>query len=264
MNDKLEEVVNHPLFVPTVVGITTFIGGFGAGFFFAKKRLETEITYTDFEIHEVEIVDLDPEGTDEVVETTQAPTPVVIDEEVAKEKGIIKVDSLKDLSGSMLTVPDETGEEEPVEVVEVTEEVVVTEEVTEEDSDAEDGIPWDWDEELGKRLSTEPYILHLEEFTANELGFSQYALTFYSIDEVLVDDNTVPVYNHSGVVGDLKFGVGSGQEDVVYIRNHELKAEYEITRLDQSYAYEIHGLEVEQNEKVKDLRHGKLMKFRQD
>jgi hypothetical protein len=263
MNDKLEEVVNHPLFVPTVVGITTFISGFGAGFFFAKKRLQTEIT-TEFEIHEVEVVDLDPEGTDEVVETTQAPTPVVIDEEVAKEKGIIKVDSLADLTTSMVSPAIEEGDEVVVQIdeVEVTEEVV--EETEEEVLEAEDGIAWDWDEELGKRLSTEPYILHLEEYTANELGFTQYALTFYAIDEVLVDDNTVPVYNHSQTVGELRFGVGSGQDDVVYIRNHERKAEYEITRLDQSYAYEIHGLEIEKNEKVKDLRHGKLLKFRQD
>jgi hypothetical protein len=268
MNDKLEEVVNHPLFVPTVVGITTFISGFGAGFFFAKKRLETEIT-TKFEIHEVEVLDLDPEGTDMVVETTQAPIPVVIDEQVAKEKGIIKMDSLADLATSM--VSDKPAQDEgpllipdPDEDNEVT---ITIKEATEEsfvEDPSDDGIPWDWDEQLGKRLSTEPYILHLEEFTANELGFTQYALTFYALDEVLVDDNTVPVYNHSQTVGELKFGVGSGQEDVVYIRNHERKAEYEITRLDQSYAYEIHGLEIEQNEKIKDLRHGKLMKFRQD
>ena len=259
MNEKIEEVVSHPLFVPAVVGLTGFASGLGLGFFLGRRK--TELT-TEFEIHEVEVVDLDTEEPERVVETIQPPTPVVIDEEVAKEKGFIKIDSLKDLSSSMIT--DEERDEVDVDMdsVKITETVV--EDQTEGVPETEDGIPWDWDEELGKRISNEPYILHLEEYEANELGFTQYPLTFYVVDEVVVDDNNVPVFDHATLLGDLKFGVGSGQEDVVYIRNHERKAEYEITRLDQSFALEIQSFEVEQNERVKDLRHGKLLKFRQD
>lgn len=254
MNDKIEEIITNPLFIPIATGVAGFASGLGLGFFLGKRQKEV---LTEEEVHEVAVVDFGVPEEEEVEVTPIAPPiPVVIDEVVAKEKGFVKIDSLADLRTDM--VSDEVVDVE--EVLEVVEET--TDETEEEVPEADDGIPWDWDKELTERLSTAPYILHLEEWTAQELGFSQRALTFYHQDKILVDEDSAPIYNHSNVVGELKFGHGSGQDDVVYIRNHEYKAEYEITRLDQSFAMEIHGLEAEQNARIKDLRHGKVMKFR--
>lgn len=255
MNEQVEEVVNHPLFIPVVVGVASFASGLGLGFFLGKRKYES---FTGAEVHQISLVELEVETeVEKAVVTTQAPEPVVIDEEVAKEKGIIKVDSLADLSS---VLPSEAEIVVTEDVPDPNKEMLV--EVTVEE--AEDGIAWDWEGELDARKDTAPYILHQEEFYKDELNFSQYSLTFYEMDGILADEDNVPVYNHSGVVGDLKFGHGSGQEDVVYVRNHERKAEYEITRIDDSFARAVHGLEIENNERIKDLKHGKVMKFRQD
>lgn len=255
MNDKVEEIVTHPLFIPVVVGVTSFASGLGLGFFLGKRKQEL---VADPEVHELTPVEFEVEEKEAAVSTPRPPEPVVINVETAKEKGILKVDSLSDLKTSMV-LPDDVDTETEI-VEEVTEEVV--EEVTVEE--AEDGIEWDWEKELTERVSTRPYILHQEEFYNQELGFTQYPLTYYAMDQILVDDDNVPLYNISSVVGEMTFGHGSGQEDVVYIRNHERKAEYEITRLDDSFARVVHGLEIENNERIKDLKHGKVMKFRKD
>lgn len=256
MNNKIEEVLDHPLTIPAVIGLIGFGSGLGVGFFLGRRKYQI---YEKVEVHDLPVsVELEID-VDEKKEEVTIPRPprVVIDEEEAVKQGIIKVDGLADLRPSMVSdeATDDVVEEE------TTTEVVVEEVTTETETPH---IPWDWDEELGKRLSTVPYILHQEEYFANELNFTQSALTYYAGDNILVDEDNVPIYNHGNTVGDLTFGHGSGQEDVVYIRNHELKAEYEITKLDQLYSIEILGLQIEDNERVKDLKHSKNMKFRME
>jgi hypothetical protein len=66
------------------------------------------------------------------------------------------------------------------------------------------------------------------------------------------------------VTGPLLFGHGSGQEYVVYIRNDERRAEYEVTRVEGRYTIEVLGYELEHDAEVEDIKHSKHMKFRMD
>jgi hypothetical protein len=260
MDEKVEGILSSPWIVPAAIGVIGFGSGLGLGFFLGKRKADPDdgLVYEtidgstlEFEFEDVEVTFAPaPDET-----TPERPPKVVIDEEVAVDKGILTVDSLSDLRPSM--VSEEAVEEEPVKAVVEVEEVIVT---PQEELD----IEWDYEEEIEKRTETAPYILHKEEFYADEKNYTQSSLTYFAVDETLADEDNRPIYNHSAVTGPLLFGHGSGQEDVVYIRNDERRAEYEVTRVEGRYTIEVLGYELEHDAEVEDIKHSKHMKFRMD
>lgn len=101
---------------------------------------------------------------------------------------------------------------------------------------------WNYDDERATRSKDRPYIIHVDEFVADEFDYeSQSTLTWYEKDQILTDSKDVPVYNHAAVVGELRFGHGSNDPNVVYIRNERLKAEYEVLRDPGSYQETVLG-----------------------
>lgn len=120
---------------------------------------------------------------------------------------------------------------------------------------------WDYAAEMEKRSDKEPYILHKDEFYAEETEYLQATLTYYSGDNILSDSENVPVYNHHQVVGELRFGHGSGDANVVYIRNDKLRTEYEVLFDPGTFTEEVLGLEIEDNARVNELKHSGVPKF---
>ena len=119
---------------------------------------------------------------------------------------------------------------------------------------------WDYEAELESRSKDKPYILHYDEFFNCEEDYDQSALTYYQTDDILTDENDVPVFDFHNVVGDLRFGHGSNDPNVVYIRNDRLKAEYEVLLNSGSYQEEILGQKFEKEAKD-ELKHS-TYKFR--
>ena len=68
------------------------------------------------------------------------------------------------------------------------------------------------------------------------------------------------MFDFHNVVGDLRFGHGSNDPNVVYIRNDRLKAEYEVLLNSGSYQEEILGQKFEKEAKD-ELKHS-TYKFR--
>jgi len=127
-----------------------------------------------------------------------------------------------------------------------------------------DDIEWDQEVEEENRSADAPYVIHLEEWHSNESNFSQEDLVYYAGDDILCDaaQNT-PVYNPGPVVGDLEFGRGSGNSEVVFVRNEALRAEYQITRVSDSYQTVMFGIEAEEAAEAEDLRHSaQIRRFR--
>ena len=124
---------------------------------------------------------------------------------------------------------------------------------------------WDEELELSKRSADAPYIIKVDEFISNDTGFSQTTLTYYSKDEVVADERNVPVYDHNKFLGDnLKFGHGSRNADVVYIRNVQRQAEFEVIRFDGSHQEEMLGI-YEEKAIENELRHSAdTRRFRAD
>jgi len=125
---------------------------------------------------------------------------------------------------------------------------------------------WDYAVELPTRNPNRPYIIHADEFAADERGFdSQSTLTWYEGDQILTDSSEVPIYDVRNTVGELRFGHGSGDPNVVYIRNEKLRAEYEIVRDFSSYQDTVlGGLDgIEEQYSKQDLKHSKQpLRFR--
>lgn len=131
---------------------------------------------------------------------------------------------------------------------------------------AKDDGDWDNDLELSQRKGgSEPYIIHQEEFVADEMGFKQTTVTYYAGDDILADEADTPVYDFHGLMGDLRFGHGSRDPNVVYIRNEGIHMEWEVLLHDGHYSVEVAGLEMDEAVE-EELRHShtRVLKFRGD
>lgn len=103
---------------------------------------------------------------------------------------------------------------------------------------------FDLDDELEKKAAGRPYIIEAEQFFENEEEHTQTALTWFEGDEVLVDERDQPIRNVEGVIGgvaNLRFGAGSKDANMVYIRNDRFSADYEVSRSTGKYAEEVLG-----------------------
>lgn len=125
---------------------------------------------------------------------------------------------------------------------------------------------WDYKTEIEHRDKTKPYIIHVDEYMGDEMGWdSQSTLTWYEKDQILTDSQDHPIHNPSVVVGlPLRFGHGSNDPNVVYVRNEQLQAEYEILRDSGSYQEIVLGEEMEAAAEAEELRHSHQMRFRGD
>ena len=104
---------------------------------------------------------------------------------------------------------------------------------------------WSYEDEIPKRSPDSPYIIHSAEFRENEPDHEQATFTFYEQDEVVCDmrdeivddiDNTVGIENLK------RFGHGSLDAQMVYVRNERLRLDFEIVTDPRSYSGDIQGL----------------------
>ena len=112
--------------------------------------------------------------------------------------------------------------------------------------DKDESDEWDAEKEEASRKGRGVYIIHQDEFFGDELGYSQMSLNYYEEDDILCDDDDVPIYNYEQVVGRLEFGHGTDDKNVVYVRNDARECEYEILRNTTSYANEVLGIEYDE------------------
>ena len=95
---------------------------------------------------------------------------------------------------------------------------------------------WNSAEERANRTPDEPYVIHQDEFNHEENGYSHVTYTYYNTDDVLVDEDNIPLPHADLIVGqdNLKFGHGADDPDVVFVRNDRIEVEMEICRLPQA------------------------------
>jgi len=122
---------------------------------------------------------------------------------------------------------------------------------------------WDYDLETSTRSSDEPYVIHRDEFFSDEMGFSQLTFTYYAGDDILIDEEDTPVHNYKKVVGPMRFGHGSLDQNVFYSRNEELSSEYEILYSEGFYSIEVLGYGLESGYEDDDEKEV-LLKFKDE
>lgn len=288
MNERISKLIHHPLTIPVTVGIVSFGTGMASGYILARKTGKKAELYevpphVGLDLTEQEIEELEEEARlqlqrieQELHEKAEDRVPQVLrdlrddpdasDETRAQAERLIQQHLDTPISK---VVSEENAPEELSPVVEVDGEYFEGDgddrikvigdppEVTpvRRNAFAVDDDDWNYESEVRNRTEVMPYILHKDEFYADEKEYSQITLTYYAGDNILVDEDDTPVYNHERVVGPMRFGHGSADPNVFYVRNDVRKAEYEILRDSGLYSVEVLGLEIENNQRVRDLRH---------
>ncbi len=123
---------------------------------------------------------------------------------------------------------------------------------------------WVYENEQNTRDPEKPYVIHKDEFFSGESGFRQGQCTYYAGDNVMTNELETVVANHGPMFGDLRWGHGSGDPTVVYIRNEKLSLEWEVILHTGHYAYEVMGLEADEASE-RELRHShsSVLKYRE-
>lgn len=109
-----------------------------------------------------------------------------------------------------------------------------------------ESVAWDHHAELRRRSPDAPYVIHIDEKDAFE-DYSDMSLTYYEADDVLCNerDEIVPHEERDQLVGEKnlnRFGHGSNDPSIVYIRNDRLEMVMEVVRSPNSYSEEVHGI----------------------
>lgn len=133
-------------------------------------------------------------------------------------------------------------------------EIVVS--IFDNDADADEEV------DMESRSKDRPYILTREEYMLSEPDYTQTTVTYFEADEVLADERDAPIENAEKKIGleNLRFGSGSGDPNLVYIRNDALEIDFEVIRSRGAFTHEVLGFETE----IKHSAHKPgLRKFRE-
>jgi hypothetical protein len=107
---------------------------------------------------------------------------------------------------------------------------------------------WDFANEMARRTSDSPHIIHQDEFAHNETEFAQVTYTYYVGDDVLADEQDQIITSRDDLIGRnalTRFGHGTDDYNILYVRNPVLELEIEICRDSGSYEETVLGLERE-------------------
>lgn len=119
---------------------------------------------------------------------------------------------------------------------------------------------FDYRREMPKRKSGVPYVISREEFDENPKDYDQRALTYFSKDDVVIDEQDTPIGDVLGLLGPValdQFGNGSHDPNIVYVRNDFLSMDFEVCYDPDSFEETVLG----------HIKHGndhKIRKFRLD
>ena len=83
-----------------------------------------------------------------------------------------------------------------------------------------------------------PYVISVDEFMDDEPDYSKTTLMYYEGDDILADEKDRVIRSLDKLIGDdavTQFGQRSGDNNLVYVRNERMEADYEICREERSY-----------------------------
>ncbi len=260
--EVVEEAVDHlaPLNLngttkaeqATVLALMAAIGAVAGGtitYFVVRKRLRTY--YEDLaneEIAEAQKFYSQLHKDGEFSDPENLVASGMIAENINKDQGY---------TGHPALAPIEEEDDEEVVVpkeVKITR-TKVTNIFTESMSDQE----FDLEMEMAKRTDVEPFIITQEEYMENEPDFPTMTLTYYEDDEILLDDKGEVIPDADGVVGDdnlSRFGAGSKDRNILYVRNVERELNLEIARHSGSYSQDVLGFKHSDGPRTRKFRRG--------
>lgn len=243
----------HLIRVASMTGVGGLLIGGGLGYFLARRLLENK---SNAQV-EAAVTEMQEYYREKVVALDAAVKKVNL-EDLVKEKGYVTESTEPPMVITPPTAVIEAAEaakdEEPLMVVpaEAVEDIPppVEEEVRNVFKDRDKLAPpedgWDYHRELRNRSPIRPYVIHIDEKNERDT-YAESTLTYYEEDDVLCDekDDIIDSADRDRLIGEKnleKFGHGSGDPSIVYIRNDALGIVYEVVLSPNSFAEEVHGL----------------------
>jgi len=134
------------------------------------------------------------------------------------------------------------AEKEPVEegLREVAHNVFTDADDDENDPRSDD--EFDYEEQERLKEAGKPYVLEHDQFFSSDYQSSQ--LTWYEGDSVLADDTDKHINDIGKLMGgtdNLKWGYGSHDWNIVYIRNDDLELDFEVVKATGKYTEQVMG-----------------------
>lgn len=261
--DVAEEVAEQALHVASAsrgsdggkvgLAVGAFLLGAGIGgglvYILAKRALETKYQKIAAEAEE----EMREHYTQKMValESEAAKRPV---KEIVEERGYSSPDADTSKPPMAISPPDAVKEQaketlkdarpEAAKVIKEPQEHAEVKNVFEQHGDPP-GDTWVHAEELKKRSPDRPYVIHLDERDEYD-DYQPVSLTYFEGDDVVADgrDDIIGPEDRERLLGEknlVKFGHGSQDPNVVYIRNDSLEIVYEVVKSTASYAEEVAG-----------------------
>lgn len=259
MNDRFSKVIKSPLLIPLGASIVSFGIGGVTGYILGRKKNQPQLhqqkpRLCGYDIPEQMAFDYDGmekwiSEQEELAGIAQPKldTVVTIAETEQEANPFIKVGDF---------IEQKIGERMPTMAPDPA---VITRSIFAANND-----DWNYDSELEHRSENAPFVIHRDEFYGDEEDYTQCTVTYYASDNILVDEDDTPIYNHDSIIGPLLFGHGSGDQNIFYVRNDKRNTEYEVVHDPGFYSVEVLGLDVD-DVKSNELKHSSgLRKFRDD
>lgn len=224
-------------------GILGAAASFASGWFAASKMLESK--YSDIAEGEIMEAKAYYQGINRVGDqaTPQQLTKALgIEVDEAKEDRVIREvlasyrpskDAKPPVEGKVVV----DGPEVTIEADEVDVNIFVNDEPIARD---------DYDEELEESMRDhdQPYVISSEVYFEGAMGYEQASVTYYEGDDTLAGSDDKSIDDVDGVVGEdnlHRFGHGSKDPNIVYVRNEKIEVDFEITRSKGEYGTEVMG-----------------------
>lgn len=276
MNEQVMNILSKKWVIPAAVGVTSFGGGAVLGYFLGKRNgdvFEVCTCVDDEKVEEVAtIVDqleidwsFGPDQDSEIMtELREYGTDSMIPSHMRRQAEIYdEIPWELDEEAELMIEEDELEEAiaEQNHLNEITNDGDTTPEVY--NVFAGNDSQWNMEDELAIRTADKPYVIHLEEWVADEAGYEQETVTYYAGDDIMANEADVPIYGFEQMMGELKFGHGSKDPSVVYIRNEALEHEWEVIRHNGRFEIEVLGHDIESAYEANELKHS-VQRFRDE
>lgn len=114
-----------------------------------------------------------------------------------------------------------------------------------------DDDDFDFEREVPKRSPDKPYIITFDEFY--ESDNQTITLTWFEGDEVLADEKDEHIPTIDKTVGEdnlLRFGYGSRDPNILYIRNEKMETDFEVVKNEGKYTEQVLGF-IQHEDKVR-------------
>jgi hypothetical protein len=226
--ETIEVVRNDPKML-ALAGIAGIVAGGVGGYFIAKKILSDK--YEERIEEEMSAAKQFYAG----LYKTDADGAVLSPQDVMAERhGVEAVEALRAYQGV---------DDEPEMVGEPHDEVVDEEIITRLEGEAKKNKnvfddTFDLEVEKEFRTPDAPYIITHDEYFAAEREYETVRLTYFEADDTLINEEDKIVDDVDGLIGEphlVRFGSGSRDRKIVYIRNEKLETDFEVVKDKGSY-----------------------------